>query len=231
MGYITPIKEIIELAHSVGAVVVVDAAQSVPHMKIDVKELDCDFLAFSAHKMFGPTGFGILYGKYKHLKNMRPIEYGGDMIDEVYKDSSTYKDAPFRFETGTPPIAEAIAFKEAIKYIESIGYDNIIAHEKALLEYTMQELLKIDGITIYNKSVETGIIAFNMTGVHPHDASTLFDERDICLRAGHHCAQLIIKWLETIGTLRACFYVYNDFEDCDKFIQAVKDSAEYFKEW
>ena len=231
MGYITPIKEIIGLAHEVGAVVVVDAAQSVPHMKVDVKALDCDFLAFSAHKMFGPTGLGILYGKYKFLKKMKPIEFGGDMIDEVYKDKSTYKDAPFRFETGTPPIAEAIAFKEAIKYIENIGYDNIAAHEKALLDYTMKELLKIDGITIYNKSVETGIIAFNMTGVHPHDASTIFDERDICLRAGHHCAQLIIKWLDTVGTLRACFYVYNTFEDCDRFIQAVKDSAEYFKEW
>ena len=231
MGYITPIKEIIDLAHEVGAVVVVDAAQSVPHMKVDVKALDCDFLAFSAHKMFGPTGLGILYGKYKFLKKMKPIEFGGDMIDEVYKDKSTYKDAPFRFETGTPPIAEAIAFKEAIKYIENIGYDNIAAHEKALLDYTMKELLKIDGITIYNKSVETGIIAFNMIGVHPHDASTIFDERDICLRAGHHCAQLIIKWLDTVGTLRACFYVYNTFEDCDRFIQAVKDSAEYFKEW
>lgn len=231
MGYITPIKEIINLAHEVGAVVVVDAAQSVPHMKVDVKELDCDFLAFSAHKMFGPTGFGVLYGKYKYLKAMRPVEFGGDMIDEVYKNESTWKDAPFKFETGTPPIAEAIAFKEAIKYIESIGYDKIALHEKALLDYTMNELLKIDGITIYNKSVETGIIAFNITGVHPHDASTIFDERDICLRAGHHCAQLIIKWLDTIGTLRACFYVYNDFEDCDKFIEAVKDSAEYFKEW
>ena len=140
MGYITPIKEIINLAHEVGAVVVVDAAQSVPHMKVDVKELDCDFLAFSAHKMFGPTGFGVLYGKYKHLKAMRPVEFGGDMIDEVYKNESTWKDAPFKFETGTPPIAEAIAFKEAIKYIESIGYDKIALHEKALLDYTMNEL-------------------------------------------------------------------------------------------
>lgn len=231
MGYITPIKEIIKLAHEKGAVVVVDAAQSVPHMRIDVKDLDCDFLAFSAHKMFGPTGFGIVYGKYKHLKNMRPIEFGGDMIDEVYKDKSTYKDAPFRFETGTPPIAEAIAFKEAIKYIESIGYEKIQAHEQALLEYTMNKIKDIDGITVYNKSTETGIISFNINNVHPHDASTIFDEKDICLRAGHHCAQLIIKWLDTIGTLRACFYIYNDFEDCDKFIAALIEAVEYFKEW
>lgn len=231
MGYITPVKEIVKLAHEVGAIVVVDAAQSVPHMKIDVKDLDCDFLAFSAHKMFGPTGFGILYGKYKYLKDMHPVEYGGDMIDEVYKQTSTYKDAPYRFETGTPPIAEAIAFKEAIKYIESIGFDKIQAHEKALLDYTMEKLKQIDGITVYNKTTETGIISFNINNVHPHDASTVFDEKNICLRAGHHCAQLIIKWLGVVGTLRACIYVYNDFEDMDKFIEGVKDAAQYFKEW
>ena len=231
MGYMTPIKEIIEIAHSYNAVVIVDAAQAVAHMRVDVKELNADFLAFSGHKMMGPTGVGVLYGKKALLKKLPPLYYGGDMNDEVYKYDVSVKEVPFRFETGTPPIAEAIAFKEAIKYIEKIGYDNIVAHEKALLDYTMKELLKIDGITIYNKSVETGIIAFNITGVHPHDASTIFDERDICLRAGHHCAQLIIKWLDTIGTLRACFYVYNTFEDCDRFIQAVKDSAKYFKEW
>lgn len=231
MGYITPVEEIIALAHSVGAIVIVDAAQSIPHMKIDVKHMDCDFLAFSAHKMFGPTGFGIVYGKYKYLKNMRPVEFGGDMIDEVYKENSTWKDAPYKFETGTPPIAEAIAFKEAIKYINKIGYENIQAHEKALLEYTMNKIKDIDGITVYNKTTETGIISFNINGIHPHDASTIFDEKDICLRAGHHCAQLIIKWLDTIGTLRACFYIYNDFSDCDKFIEALHEAVEYFKEW
>ena len=153
------------------------------------------------------------------------------MIDEVYKQTSTYKDAPYRFETGTPPIAEAIAFKEAIKYIESIGFDKIQAHEKALLDYTMEKLKQIDGITVYNKTTETGIISFNINNVHPHDASTVFDEKNICLRAGHHCAQLIIKWLGVVGTLRACIYVYNDFEDMDKFIEGVKEAAQYFKEW
>jgi cysteine desulfurase/selenocysteine lyase len=231
MGYITPIKEIIKLAHEVGAVVVVDGAQSVPHMKVDVKDLDCDFLAFSAHKMFGPTGFGIVYGKYKILKSMPPVEYGGDMIDEVYKETSTYKDVPYRFETGTPPIAEAIAFKEAIKYIESIGFDKIELHEKRLTEYALSKLKDIKGITVYNKTVETGIISFNINGIHPHDAATVFDQKGICLRAGHHCAQLIIKWLEVVGTLRACFYVYNDYEDVDKFIEAVKEAVEVFKEW
>lgn len=231
MGYITPIKEIIKLAHEVGAKVVVDGAQSVPHMKVDVKDLDCDFLAFSAHKMFGPTGFGIVYGKYKLLKKMPPVEFGGDMIDEVYKDHNTYKVAPYKFETGTPPVAEAIAFKEAIYYIEKLGMDNIIAHEKALLDYCMEQLLTIKGITVYNKSVETGIISFNINNVHPHDAATVFDERDVCLRAGHHCAQLIIKWLDVVGTLRACFYVYNDFNDVDKFVDAVRAAVDTFKEW
>lgn len=231
MGYITPIKEIIKLAHSVGAIVVVDAAQAVPHMPIDVKELDADFLAFSAHKMLGPTGFGILYGKYDLLQAMNPIEFGGDMNDNVDLYESHYKDAPFKFETGTPPIAEAIAFKEAIKYIENIGFEQIQKNEHELTRYVVDELLKIDNVIVYNPTVETGTIAFNIKNVHPHDAATYFDQENIALRAGHHCAQLITKWLECVGTLRACFYIYNDIEDAKKFVSAVKGAAEYFKEW
>lgn len=231
MGYITPIKEIIKLAHSVGAIVVVDAAQAVPHMPIDVKELDADFLAFSAHKMLGPTGFGILYGKYNLLQAMNPIEFGGDMNDNVDLYESHYKDAPFKFETGTPPIAEAIAFKEAIKYIEKIGFEQIQKNEHELTRYVIDELLKIDNVIVYNPTVETGTIAFNIKNVHPHDAATYFDQENIALRAGHHCAQLITKWLECVGTLRACFYLYNDMEDAKKFVNAVKGAAEYFKEW
>ncbi|MCI6508688.1 MAG: SufS family cysteine desulfurase [Bacilli bacterium] len=231
MGYITPIKEIIKLAHSVGAIVVVDAAQAVPHMPIDVKELDADFLAFSAHKMLGPTGFGILYGKYDLLQAMNPIEFGGDMNDNVDLYESHYKDAPFKFETGTPPIAEAIAFKEAIKYIENIGFEQIQKNEHELTRYVVDELLKIDNVIVYNPTVETGTIAFNIKNVHPHDAATYFDQENIALRAGHHCAQLITKWLECVGTLRACFYIYNDMEDAKKFVSAVKGAAEYFKEW
>lgn len=231
MGYITPIKEIIKIAHEKGIIVVVDAAQAVPHMKIDVQDLDCDFLAFSAHKMMGPTGFGILYGKYKYLKKMNPIEYGGDMIDIVEKDRAIPKDAPYKFETGTPPVAEAIAFKEAIRYIENIGFDKIHEHEETLLQYAKEKLAKIKGITIYNPTSETGIIAFNINRAHPHDAATIFDEHHIALRAGHHCAQLITKWLECVGTLRACIYIYNDYQDIDKFIEAVKAAAEYFEEW
>lgn len=231
MGYITPIKEIIKLAHSVGAIVVVDAAQAVPHMPIDVKELDADFLAFSAHKMLGPTGFGILYGKYDLLQAMNPIEFGGDMNDNVDLYESHYKDAPFKFETGTPPIAEAIAFKEAIKYIENIGFEQIQKNEHELTRYVIDELLKIDNVIVYNPTVETGTIAFNIKNVHPHDAATYFDQENIALRAGHHCAQLITKWLECVGTLRVCFYIYNDIEDAKKFVSAVKGAAEYFKEW
>ena len=231
MGYITPIKEIRKIAHEKGIIVVVDAAQAVPHMKIDVKELDCDFLAFSAHKMMGPTGFGILYGKYKYLKQMEPIEYGGDMIDTVDKYENEAKDAPFKFEAGTPAIAEAIAFKEAIKYIESIGYENIQAHEAELLSYAKEKLKDIEGITIYNKDAETGIISFNVNKAHPHDVATIFDENEVCLRAGHHCAQLITKWLECIGTLRACIYIYNDYQDIDKFVEAIKVAVKYFEEW
>lgn len=231
MGYITPIKEIIKIAHEHNIIVVVDAAQAVPHMKVDVQDLDCDFLAFSAHKMFGPTGFGILFGKYKYLKKMSPIEYGGDMIDVVEKYEATTKDAPYKFETGTPPIAEAIAFKEAIKYIESIGYDRIHEHEQILLNYAREKLSKVEGITIHNPTAETAIITFNINKAHPHDAATIFDEYHVALRAGHHCAQLITKWLDCVATLRACIYVYNDYHDIDVFVEAVKAAVKYFEEW
>ena len=231
MGYITPIKEIIKIAHEHNIIVVVDAAQAVPHMKVDVQDLDCDFLAFSAHKMFGPTGFGILFGKYKYLKKMSPIEYGGDMIDVVEKYEATTKDAPYKFETGTPPIAEAIAFKEAIKYIESIGYDRIHEHEQILLNYAREKLSKVEGITIYNPTAETAIITFNINKAHPHDAATIFDEYHVALRAGHHCAQLITKWLDCVATLRACIYVYNDYHDIDVFVETVKAAVKYFEEW
>lgn len=231
MGYLTPVEEIIKLAHEVGAIVVLDAAQAVPHMKIDVKALDVDFLAFSAHKMLGPTGFGILYGKYHLLDQMDPSEFGGDMNDNVELFDVTYKDAPFKFETGTPPIAEAIAFKEAIKYLEKIGFDKIHEHEKILTKYAMEKILAIEGVEVYNPTTDTGIINFNIKGIHPHDVATIYDENDIALRAGHHCAQLVTKWLGCLGTLRATIYLYNDYHDIDRFIEITKEAAEYFKEW
>ena len=229
MGYISPIKEIISLSHKIGAIVSVDA-QAAPHHKIDVVDLDCDFLSFSGHKMLGPTGIGVLYGKINLLQKMPPIEFGGDMNDNVNKFDASWKDTPYKFETGTPPIAEAIGLGAAIDYIEKIGIDAISKHEKALKDYTIKKMEAIDGIEIYNATAETGIISFNIKGVHPHDAITFFDGDNICMRAGHHCAQLIIKWLQVVATLRVSFYLYNTLEDCDKFINSLVNAQKFFKE-
>ncbi|MDE6408545.1 MAG: SufS family cysteine desulfurase [Anaeroplasmataceae bacterium] len=228
MGYVTPIDEIITLAHERGAVVVLDAAQAVPHMPVDVKKLDCDFLAFSGHKLCGPTGIGVLYGKERILSKMPPIEFGGDMADDVNPHSMTYKDAPYRFETGTPIIASAIGLGKAIEYVSSIGLEEIAKYEFFLKQKALEGLKKIPNIEIYNESAETGIISFNIKGVHPHDAASVFDNNDVCIRAGHHCAQLIIKWLNTVGTVRASFYFYNTLEDVEKFVQSVKEAQEFF---
>lgn len=229
MGYITPIREIIKLAHSVGAVVSLDGAQAVPHMKIDVKELDCDFLSFSGHKMLGPTGIGVLYGKKELLAKMSPIEFGGDMADIVKKDSMTFKDAPYKFETGTPIIAEAIGLGRAVEFLDSIGLEEIAKYEYSLKELAVKELKKIKGVVIYNETAETGIISFNIEGVHPHDAASVFDNDEICIRAGHHCAQLITSWLKTVGTVRASFYLYNTTEEVMRFVEAVKEAVKFFK--
>lgn len=228
MGYIAPIKEITALAHEVGAVVVIDAAQAAPHKTIDVIDLNCDFLAFSGHKMCGPTGIGVLFGKKALLKEMPPIEFGGDMNDNVNLFDASWKDAPYKFETGTPPISEAIGLGAAIDYLSKIGMNDIAEHEFKLKEYTVKKLKEIGGIIVYNENSETGIISFNLEGVHPHDAVTYFDGDNICMRAGHHCAQLIIKWLDVVATLRASFYIYNTTEDCDKFIKSVKNAREFF---
>ena len=229
MGYRSPIEEIIKIAHEYGAIVMVDAAQAVAHEKIDVKEIDCDFLAFSGHKMFGPTGVGILYGKKEILKKLDPLYYGGDMNENVEPDYVEVKEVPYRFEAGTPAIAEGIGLAEAIKYLDSIGYEYLHEYPMMLYKYTMDKLKDVKGITIYNKNPELPIIAFNIDGVHPHDAATIFDEAGICLRAGHHCAQLLTKWLKTNGTLRGSFYIYNTIEDCDKFVETIKKTVEFFK--
>lgn len=231
MGYLTPIKEIIDEAHKVGAIVIVDAAQAIQHFPIDVKQLDCDFLAFSGHKAFGPTGIGAFFGKKKILKTLQPIDFGGDMNEEVDLYNVEIKDIPYRFETGTPAIAEAIGLGRALQFIEEIGFENIHSHEKQLMEYALEQLSSIEGVTIYNKTSDVGIISFNVDGVHPHDAASFFDEASICLRAGHHCAQLITKWLKCVGTLRASFFIYNTKEDVDKFITVVKQTVEFFKQF
>lgn len=231
MGYLTPIKEIIDLAHEQGAIVIVDAAQAIQHFKIDVKQLDCDFLAFSGHKAMGPTGIGVLYGKKKILKTLQPIDFGGDMNEEVDLYNVEIKDIPYRFETGTPAIAEAIGLGKALEFITQLGLENIHSYEKELHNYALEKLSEIKGVTIYNKTSDVGIISFNIDGVHPHDAATFFDEASICLRAGHHCAQLITKWLKCVGTLRASFYIYNTYEDVDKFIEVVKQTVDFFKQF
>ncbi|MBM7453399.1 cysteine desulfurase/selenocysteine lyase [Acholeplasma morum] len=228
MGYITPIKEIIDLAHQKGAIVVVDAAQAAPHMKIDVTALNADFLAFSGHKLCGPTGIGVLYGKRHLLNQMDPIEFGGDMSQTVDKFEATWKDAPYRFEAGTPIISGAIGLARALDYITSIGFDAIHEHVKTLHDYAIHKLEEVKGIEIYNKTAETGIVTFNVVDVHPHDAASIFDKNKVCIRAGHHCAQPITKWLKQIATLRATFYIYNTKEDVDVFVDSVKEAVRFF---
>lgn len=231
LGVISPVKEITSLAHEVGAVVILDGAQSVPHMKVDVKDLDVDFLAFSGHKMMAPTGTGILYGKYKLLNSLNPVEFGGDMNDGVEKYSSTYKDAPEKFEAGTQNIEGVIAFKKAIEYLSNLGLDNVHEHSKGLAKYVVEQIKDNPLIELYTKNPESGIVTFNIKDVHPHDVATFLSSYNICIRAGHHCAQLITHHLGCMGTVRASFYIYNTLDDAKKLVEAINAATDYFKEW
>ena len=228
MGYVTPLKEIIKLTHEKGAIITVDAAQAAPHIPVDVMSLDCDFLSFSGHKMCGPTGIGVLYGKYDLLQAMDPIEFGGDMIDYVNLQEATYKDAPYKFETGTPLIASALGLAEAVDYILSIGFDSILEQELKLRNLALLKMKELDFIEIYNPNTDTGIITFNINGVHPHDAATVFDEHNIALRAGHHCAQPLMHFLDQMATLRVSFYFYNTETDVERMIEAIKSVKSFF---
>ncbi len=230
LGYRTPIEEIIKLAHEVGAIVSVDGAQAIPHEKVDVKALDCDFYSYSLHKMAGPTGLGILYGKKKLLDSLDPVEFGGEMNDEVYKTSVTYKATPYKFETGTMPIAEMFACGAAIDYLESIGMDKIHEIGLTLRNKALEELKKIPEIEIYNASEESTVIAFNIKGIHSHDAVSYISERRVAIRAGHHCAEPLHRLLNLNATLRASFYFYNNDEDVKNFIKAVRETVDFFKE-
>ena len=231
LGVVNPIKEIARLAHEVGAIVVVDGAQSTPHMAIDVQDLDADFFAFSGHKMAAPTGIGVLYGKEEILEQMSPIEFGGEMIDFVYEQSASWKELPWKFEAGTPNIAGAIALGAAVDYLSALGMENIHAYEQELVDYVLPKLQAIDGLTVYgpeDPSQHAGVIAFNIDGLHPHDVATALDYEGVAVRAGHHCAQPLINHLGISSAARASFYIYNTKEDCDKLVEAILATKEFF---
>ncbi len=228
LGTVNPVKEIAEIAHRHGAVMVVDGAQSAPHIKVNVQELNCDFYAFSGHKMCGPTGIGVLYGKKALLEKMEPIEFGGEMIDFVGLHESTWKELPWKFEGGTPIIAGAIGLGAAIDFLEDIGLDEIEKHEHELANYAMERLLEVDGLTLYGPKERVGVMTFNLTDIHPHDVATVLDAEGIAVRAGHHCAQVLMKWLEVTATARASFYLYNTKEDIDALVAGLVKTKEYF---
>ncbi|TKI53648.1 cysteine desulfurase [Lysinibacillus mangiferihumi] len=231
LGTINPIKEIAKIAHANGAVMVADGAQAAPHMKIDVQDLDVDFLGFSGHKMCGPTGIGVLYGKKEHLEKMEPIEFGGEMIDFVGLHDSTWKELPWKFEGGTPIIAGAIGLGAAIDFLTEVGLDNIAKHEHALVGYAMDQLETIDGLKIFgprDPMKRCGLVTFNLDDVHPHDVATVLDMNGIAVRAGHHCAQPLMKCLQQVATARASFYLYNTEEDIDRLVAGLRSAKEYF---
>lgn len=231
LGVINPIQELAQLAHEKGAIMVVDGAQSVPHMKIDVQKLDADFFVFSGHKMAGPTGIGVLYGKEHYLNQMSPVEFGGEMIDFVYEQSATWKELPWKFEAGTPNMAGAIGLAVAIDYLEAIGMDAIEHHEQDLIAYVFPKLQAIEGLKIYGSqdlAKRSGVISFNLGNLHPHDLATALDYEGVAVRAGHHCAQPLIQYLEVPATARASFYLYNTKEDCDKLVEALIKTKEFF---
>ncbi|AYK65216.1 cysteine desulfurase [Bacillus subtilis subsp. subtilis] len=228
LGTVNPIKEMAKIAHDNGAVIVVDGAQSTPHMKIDVQDLDCDFFALSSHKMCGPTGIGVLYGKKALLENMEPAEFGGEMIDFVGLYESTWKELPWKFEAGTPIIAGAIGLGAAIDFLEAIGLDEISRHEHKLAAYALERFRQLDGVTVYGPEERAGLVTFNLDDVHPHDVATVLDAEGIAVRAGHHCAQPLMKWLDVTATARASFYLYNTEEEIDKLVEALQKTKEYF---
>jgi cysteine desulfurase/selenocysteine lyase len=229
LGVVNPIKELAAIAHRNGAVMVVDGAQSTPHMKVDVQELDVDFYAFSGHKMCAPTGIGVLYGKKQLLEAMEPIEYGGEMIDDVGLYESSWKELPWKFEGGTPIIAGAVGLAAAIDFLEAIGLEEIHRHEAKLATYAMNRLSEIEGLTLYGpREREVGLITFNLLDIHPHDVATVLDASGIAIRAGHHCCQPLMRWLEASATARASLYLYNTEQDIDRLAEALIQTKEYF---
>jgi cysteine desulfurase/selenocysteine lyase len=229
LGTINPVAELSRKAHEVGAVILIDAAQSAPHLRVDVQAIDCDFLAFSGHKMLGPTGIGVLYGKVSILDSMPPYMGGGEMINEVQLETATYRELPGKFEAGTPNVAGAIGLGAAIDYLKRVGLDNIHEHELSLVKHTVEALKDLNGVDIYGPFPERGgLVAFNLKGIHPHDVSTILDEDAIAIRAGHHCTQPLMRWLDVAATARASFYLYNTTDDIDRFVDSLKKVKEIF---
>ncbi|MDH5106167.1 cysteine desulfurase [Lentilactobacillus diolivorans] len=231
VGVVNPIKQLARLAHQHGAYMIADGAQAAPHMKVDVQDLDVDFYAFSGHKLLAPTGIGVLYGKEELLNAMAPAQFGGEMIDFVHHQTASWKQLPWKFEAGTPNISGAIALGSAIDYLNQLGMANIQAYEHELVVATLPRLLKIEGLTVYgphDPNQHTGVIAFNLDGLHPHDLATGLDMEGIAVRAGHHCAQPLMAYLNVNATARASFYFYNTFEDADRLVSGIQAVKEFF---
>ena len=234
LGTINNVKEIIKYAHKKGAIVIVDASQSIPHMKIDVQDLDADFLVFSGHKMLAPLGIGVLYGKREILNQMNPFIMGGDMIEYVYEQETTYAPLPNKFEAGTQNVEGVIGLGAAIDYIENLGYDNIEQIETKLVKYARAELSKLEFLDIYmtpNESNHSSVISFNIKGVHPHDVASILDSEGVCVRSGNHCAQPLLRYLGFDSTCRASFYIYNTQEDVDNLVKALVKAYDMFKKY
>lgn len=232
LGTIHPIKEIAAIAHAVGAVLVIDGAQSVPHLPIDVQQLECDFLAFSGHKMCGPTGIGVLYGKRHLLDEMEPTYFGGEMIDVVELHQATWKDTPWKFEGGTPIIAGAVGLGAAVDYLSGIGMDAIRDHDARITAYALERLSALPDVTIYGPATAAnrgGLVTFNLGNIHSHDISTVLDSQGVAIRAGHHCAQPLMRWFGVAATARASFYLYNTEADIDALANALQSAKEFFQ--
>ena len=232
LGTITPAKELIAEAHAAGALVVLDGAQSVPHSKVDVRDLDCDFLAFSGHKMLAPPGSGVVWGRAAILEKMTPFLYGGDMISRVAVDLTTWNELPWKFEAGTSAYVDAIGLGAAVDYLEAVGIERIHDHERALVAHALPKLLAIPGVTVFGpKGLEdrVGVISFDVAGIHPHDVAQIFDSEGLCVRAGHHCNQPLMNRLGTAATTRASFYLYNTFAEVDALVAAIDKAKKVFK--
>ena len=234
LGTINNVKEIIKYAHKKGAIVIVDASQSIPHMKIDVQDLDADFLVFSGHKMFAPLGIGVLYGKRELLNKMNPFLMGGDMIEYVHEQSTTFAPLPNKFEAGTQNVEGVVGLGAAIDYINSIGYDKIQEHDREIVDYAREKLLKLDYLDLYmtpNAENHSAVSSFNIKGVHPHDVASILDSENVCVRSGNHCAQPLMRFLGIDSTCRASFYVYNTKDDIDRLVAGIEKAYKMFEKY